>query len=112
MRGAALTQFLVDVTRGQHKAAFASDPDAVLAASPLEDGLRAAIRAQDIGTLWLAGAHPMALMYFARSCGWANDRYYRCISDAELRRADPAGAARPAGPAPSQTHRPSGRHGP
>ena len=112
MRGAALTQFLVDVTRGQRKDAFASDPEAVLAASPLEDSLRTAIRAQDIGTLWLADAHPMALMYFARACGWANDRYYRCISEAELRRADPAGAARRAGPEPSQTHRQSGRHGP
>ncbi len=112
MNGAALTQFLIDVTRGHRQGEFASDPEAVLAASPLDDRLRAAVRARDIGTLWLAGAHPMALMYFARSCGWANERYYRCIADAELTRGDPAAAAPPAGPAPSQTHRSSARHGP
>ncbi len=105
MRGAALTQFLVDVTRGQHKDAFAADPSALLAAAPLDDSLRDAIRTQDIGTLWLAGAHPMALMYFARSCGWANDRYYLCITEAGLRTGDPDAAAPPAAPAPAQTRR-------
>jgi hypothetical protein len=105
MSAATLTQFLVDVTRGHRQAEFAADAEAVLAASPLDDTLRAAVREQDIGALWRAGAHPMALMYFARSCGWANDRYYRCVAEAGLRTGDRAGAARPAAPAPSRTHR-------
>jgi hypothetical protein len=112
VKAATLTQFLIDVTRGHRKAEFAADPDAVLAASPLEEAMRTAVRSQDIGALWNAGAHPMALMYFARGCGWANDRYYRCISEAALRTGDRADAAPPAPPAPAQTHPPSARHGP
>ncbi len=105
MRAATLSQFLVEVTRGHRQAEFAADPDSVLAASPLDDEIRAAVRAQDIGTLWRAGAHPMALMYFARGCGWANDRYYLCITEAGLRTGDPDAAAPPAAPAPAQTRR-------
>ena len=113
MKGATLTQFLVDITRGHRKGEFAADADAVLAASPLDEATRAAVRDQDIGALWRAGAHPMALMYFARACGWANDRYYRCVADAEnaLRTGDRAGAAPPAGPEPSRTRRSSAPHG-
>ena len=111
MSAATLTQLLIDITRGHRKEAFAADPASVLAASTLDARMRAAILDQDIAALWLAGAHPMALMYFARASGWANDRYYRCISDAEVRRAASAAAvAPPAGPAPSQTHRSSARH--
>ena len=112
MTAATLTQFLIDITRGHAKDAFASDPVQVLAASPLDEPLRAAVLQQDIGALWLACAHPMALMYFARASGWPNDRYYRCIADAELTRSASAAAAPPAEPAPSQTHPPSARHAP
>ncbi len=99
-----LTQFLVDITRGPLKQAFAADREAVLAASPLSDTMREAIRSQDVAGLWLAGAHPMALMYFARGAGWDNERYYGCIAEAELRKADRAGSVRPAAPGPQQTH--------
>ena len=112
MKAATLTQFLVDITRGHRKGEFALDPNSVLATSPLDDRLRAAVLSQDIGTLWLAGAHPMALMYFARAGGWDNERYYRCIGDAELRRAASAEAAPSAAPGPSQTHRSSAPHAP
>ena len=110
MSTAVLTQLLIDVTRGPLKDAFAADAAAVLATSGLEAPLRAAVLERDIGTLWLAGAHPMALMYFARASGWDNDRYYRCISEAELRKAGSAEAAPPAAPAPSETHRSSAPH--
>jgi len=112
MSRAALTQFLIDVTRGPLKDAFAADAAAVLATSRLEASLRVAILERDVAALWLAGAHPMALMYFARGSGWDNDRYYRCISDAELRKAGSAAAAPPAAPAPSETHRSSAPHAP
>ena len=105
MSDATLTQFLVDITRGHRKSEFAADAEAVLAASALDERMRTAIRHQDIGTLWRAGAHPMALMYFARSCGWPNDRYYRCISEAELTTGGPADAAPPPASAPAQTRR-------
>jgi hypothetical protein len=76
-----------------------------VAASRLSEAMQAAVLGQDVGTLWLAGAHPMALLYFARSCGWDNPRYYQCLSDAELRRVVP-GAVEPASrPEPPQRHR-------
>jgi len=112
MSAATLTQLLIDITRGHRKDAFAADPASVLAASTLDAPTRAAVLEQDIATLWLAGAHPMALMYFARASGWANDRYYRCVSDAEVRKAASAEAAPTAEPAPSQTHRSSAPHAP
>ena len=105
MSAATLTQFLVDITRGHRKSEFVADPEAVLAASALDERTRTAIREQDIGSLWRAGAHPMALMYFARNCGWPNDRYYRCVSEAELRTAAPTDEALHAGRAPAQTRR-------
>lgn len=83
MNAAALTQFLIDVTRGAKKAAFQADREAVLKSSALEEEMQAAVRTQDIGALWRAGAHPMALLYFARSCGWSGERYYACITDAQ-----------------------------
>ena len=110
MSAAVLTQFLVDITRGHRKDAFAADPEVVLAEASLDPHLRAAVLALDVATLWLAGAHPMALMYFARASGWANERYYGCIADAELTRAGSASAAPPAGPAPARTHRSSAPH--
>lgn len=110
MTAATLTQFLIDITRGHRSAEFAADPIPVLAASALDEPTRAAVRDQDIGTLWQAGAHPMALLYFARACGWANDRYYRCLADADLRKAAPAPAAPRADDGPSQTHRSNARH--
>ena len=110
MSAAVLTQLLIDITRGHRMEAFAADPAAVLAASALDAPTRAAVLAQDIEALWLAGAHPMALMYFARASGWANDRYYRCITEAELTRAASAVAAPPAEPAPAQMHRSNAPH--
>jgi hypothetical protein len=112
MSAATLTQFLIDITRGHRKDAFAADPVSVLATSTLDAGTRAAVLEQDIAALWLAGAHPMALMYFARASGWANDRYYRCISDAEFTKAASAGAVPTAEPLPSRTHRSSAPHAP
>ncbi|MCE9659043.1 MAG: hypothetical protein K8R60_10820 [Burkholderiales bacterium] len=112
MSAAALTQFLIDITRGHRKEAFAADPANVVAASTLSTRVRTAVLEQDIATLWLADAHPMALMYFARASGWANERYYRCIADAELTKAGPAGAAPTAEPEPSRTHRSSAPHAP
>ena len=82
MTAVALTQFLIDVTRGHRRHAFAADREAVIAASKLDEPLRTAIRDQDIATLWRAGAHPMALLYFARLSGWAADDYYHCIGAA------------------------------
>ena len=110
MSAATLTQLLIDITRGPRKDAYAADPAHVLAGSALDEGLRAAVLRQDIGALWLAGAHPMALMYFARGIGWPNERYYRCIGEAELTRSASAGAAPKAGPGPSRTHPPSAPH--
>jgi len=112
MSAATLTQFLIDITRGHRRDAFAADPAAVLSASMLDAATRAAVQDQDVAALWLAGAHPMALMYFARASGWANERYYRCICDAELTRAGSAEAARTAGPEPSRRHRSSAPHAP
>jgi hypothetical protein len=112
MSAASLTQFLIDVTRGHRKEAFAANPEAVLAESSLDASLRAAVLTQEVGALWLAGAHPMALMYFARASGWSNERYYRCVSEAELTKGGSAAAASPAQPAPSQTHRSSAPHVP
>jgi Aromatic-ring-opening dioxygenase LigAB, LigA subunit len=83
MKSSALTQFLIDVTRGSQVQTYASDPEAVLRASDLSSDLRAAIEQQDIGSLWRAGAHPMALLYFARACGWSGERYYECITKAD-----------------------------
>lgn len=83
MTDMAMTQFLIDVSRGHKKDAFAKDPEAVLAGSGLPDRQVAAVREQDIPALWSDGAHPMALLYFARLCGWSPKRYYACISQGE-----------------------------
>lgn len=82
MSATSLTQFLIDVTRGHRSGDFAKDPDGVLKSSGLADDLCKAIREQKVDALWLAGAHPMALLYFARECGWSGDRYYECIGAA------------------------------
>ena len=84
MTSAALTQFLIDVTRGQRSREFAEDPGAVIEASGLSDGVRAALRDHDLLSLARSGAHPMALLYYARKIGWDNDRYYRCIEAKDL----------------------------
>ncbi len=105
MSAAALTQLLVDITRGHRKAEFAGDLAGVLAASPLDEHLRAAIRAQDIGELWRAGAHPMALLYFARGSGWDNERYYRCLEATGVTRSGRAAGDPPAEPEPPRRRR-------
>lgn len=107
-----LTQLLIDVTRGHRKDAFAADPEAVLSGSALDPPTCAAVLSRDIGTLWLSDAHPMALMYFARASGWANERYYRCIADAEIKRAGPATTDLRAEPEPLQTRQSNDRHDP
>ncbi len=86
MMDAALTQFLIDVVRGTRVREFSSDPEAVIRSSGLDTPLQEALRSSDVGALWLAGAHPVALMYFARSLGWPNERYYGCLDAAELKR--------------------------
>ena len=101
MSAAGLTQVLIDITRGHRRDAFAADPAGVLSTTALDPETRSAILGQDVAALWLAGAHPMALMYFARASGWANERYYQCIADAEVRKAASAGAVPTAAPGPS-----------
>lgn len=99
---ANLTQFLIDIVRGPHCAAHAGNPEATLAASGLAPDLQAAIRAQDIAALFRAGAHPMALMYYARSIGWDNARYYACIGgEPVVTPAASAAAPRSSAPAPN-----------
>ncbi|MCC6006914.1 MAG: hypothetical protein JJU40_04490 [Rhodobacteraceae bacterium] len=83
MTDLALTQFLIDISRGQAKARFAENPEAVLAECDLPERQIAAIREQSIAALWADGAHPMSLLYFARSCGWSAQKYYECISQSE-----------------------------
>ncbi|MGD9945023.1 MAG: hypothetical protein AB7S98_17475 [Burkholderiaceae bacterium] len=85
MSSAALSQFLIDITRGPWKGDFAANGERLVNAAPLDEQTKTAIRNQDIGALWLAGAHPLALLYFSRACGWDNERYYRCLSEAEAR---------------------------
>lgn len=82
MNAAALTQFLIDVTRGHQAGAFRENREQVIGASGLPQGIQAALLGQDMALLWKAGAHPMALLYFARACGWDGERYYGCISSA------------------------------
>lgn len=105
MMDAVVTQFLIDITRGHLKEAYAENREAVIAASPLPEAMRAAVREQDIAALWLAGVSPMALLYFSRLSGWSMDRYYACVADAELKRDDRAGSARATRREPRQTHR-------
>lgn len=105
MRGTDVTQFLIDITRGQLKQAYAEDSRKVIAASQLSEAMRTAVREQDIAALWLAGASPMALLYFARLSGWSMERYYACIGEAELTKADQAGSAPEARHEPLQKHR-------
>jgi hypothetical protein len=104
MKAATLTQFLVDITRGHRQNDFAVNPELLLNSSLLSERMRDAVRKHDIAALWSAGAHPMALLYFARACGWTNDRYYSCISAVELRQAAPSVPAPPSGPELPQTH--------
>lgn len=105
-----LTQFLIDITRGSLKEAYARDPAQVIEAAALTAQWREALRSKDVGALWSAGAHPMALMYFARAAGWDNERYYGCLAAAgprrgEVRTGGPAGSAPVASPAQPQTRR-------
>lgn len=94
MMDAALTQFLIDVVRGARVCEFSSDPEAVICSSGLDTRLQEALRSSDVGALWLAGAHPVALMYFARSLGWPNERYYGCLAAADLKRSAQAAFSR------------------
>jgi hypothetical protein len=103
MREATVTQFLIDITRGHLKEAYAGNSEDVIAASPLSDAMRAAVRERDIGALWLAGVSPMALLYFSRAVGWSMESYYACIAEAELRKADPANSVPEARREPPQT---------
>ncbi|TFY97450.1 hypothetical protein [Ramlibacter rhizophilus] len=110
MSAGALTQFLVDITRGHRRADFAADAEAVLADAPLSAALREAVRRQDMAALWQAGAHPMALLYFARASGWDNERYYACLAQAQLTPGAGGAPAGATGHAPPRTHPPSAPH--
>jgi len=105
MKETAVTQFLIDITRGHLKQAYAEDSPKVIAASQLSEAMRAAVREQDIAALWLAGVSPMALLYFARLSGWSMERYYACIAEAELTKADRAGSVPEARREPPQKRR-------
>ena len=107
---ARLTQFLVDITRGPAQPAFRADPEATIAASRLDERLRDALRTQDVATLWRAGAHPMALLYFARASGWDNARYYACVEAADLTPAASAAAGREGLDEPTRTRPPTAPH--
>ncbi|ALC11091.1 hypothetical protein [Sphingopyxis sp. 113P3] len=74
-----LNQFLVDITRGGLASRFASDPDTVIADARFPDEMQKAIREGDVGFLYRFGAHPMALLYFARATGMSNEQYYQNI---------------------------------
>lgn len=104
MKETIVTQFLIDITRGHLAQAYKEDSDAVIAASGLSDAMRAAVREQDIASLWKAGVSPMALLYFARLSGWPMDRYYDCVTKAELTTADQAGSV------PANRREPPQRH--
>lgn len=105
MRETRVTQFLIDITRGHLKEAYAKDSDGVIAAAPLSDAMRDAVRNRDIGALWLAGVSPMALLYFSRLAGWSMESYYACIGQADLKKADQASSAPEARPEPPQMRR-------
>ncbi len=81
-----------------------ANPELLLNSSLLSERMKGTVRKHDIAALWSAGAHPMALLYFARACGWTNDHYYNCISAVELRQAAPSVPAPPSGPELPQTH--------
>lgn len=101
---ASLTQFLIDVTRGHRKDEFDEAPESTVKTSELDGPLQAAILCKDIGALWLAGAHPMALLYFSRACGFSNGSYYRAVELAESKKAVPGVAPSEERPEPPQTH--------
>ena len=104
MTNPALTQFLIDITRGPLKQAYAQDPAAVLNDSDLGPDARQAVKTADIATLWRIGVAPMALLYFSRLSGWAMDDYYACISQASLKTAGSGLPAPPAPDAPKETN--------
>lgn len=93
MRETRVTQFLIDITRGHLKEAYEKSSEDVIAASSLTDAMRAAVREKDVSALWLMGVSPMALLYFSRAAGWSMERYYACIAEAELKKADQASHA-------------------
>ncbi len=87
MKEAIVTQFLIDITRGHLKGLYSENRESVIAQSCLSPAMQAAVRSGDVATLWLAGVSPMALLYFSRMEGWSMESYYRCISEAELKKA-------------------------
>lgn len=82
MMDVKLSQFLVDVTRGPLKSEFQAEEALVIQRAALPQSIRAALLSHDIGALWRAGAHPMALLYYSRLIGCPMDRYYACIGEA------------------------------
>lgn len=86
MKEAIVTQFLIDITRGHLKDAYAENRESVIAKAPLPTLMRDAVQSKDVAALWLAGVSPMALLYFSRMEGWSMEQYYRCISEAELKK--------------------------
>ena len=103
MTDPTVTQFLIDITRGALKPAWAIDPKAVIDASDLSPEARTAIASADIATLWRMGVSPMALLYFSRLSGWSMDDYYACIAQASLTTGGQAAPGSQARNAPGQT---------
>ena len=65
-----LQKFLYQLNRDESvKQAFRSDPDAVLAAYELDDEEAGALRAGDIGLLYVLGVNGQILMHFAAYLG-------------------------------------------
>lgn len=104
MNDPAITQFLIDITRGHLKEAYANDAATVLSASDLGQEARRAIADTDIAALWLMRVSPMALLYFSRLSGWAMDDYYSCITQAALKTDDQAHSVRSAQTVQPQTN--------
>jgi len=62
--------------------AFAADPEALLSEYRLSDEEAEAIRADDIGKLYILGVNGQILMHFAAWRGFAWDEYIQAMKDA------------------------------
>jgi hypothetical protein len=82
MNADMLTQFLIDVTRGRLRDAYAAAPSSSIDGAPLSETQRVLVRAVDIGGLYTAGANPLVLLTFARTHGWTMERYYAVVAEA------------------------------
>ena len=83
MNADLLTQFLIDVTRGRLRDAYAADSAGTIAAAPLSSAQRSLVLNTDIAALAESGVHPIVLLTFARLCGWSTERYYACLAEGQ-----------------------------